>query len=193
MKRYSAILFFFLFAAAAMGQTQFKTIVPQTPIVVGDAFQVQYVIDDGEAATGFITPVFKGFKTVAGPYIYSGKSRLANNDRQSKNYVFTLVASPCRPPANIKMWPLAITRSRSSSMIWNQFSPGSRAKSKCMAWRKLWNGPGDLVKRNIWLSPRPYRGASVSRRVNTTKMTTLRRRKLFGQKDRTILKGKRVS
>lgn len=93
MKRYSAILFFFLFAAAAMGQTQFRTIVPQTPIVVGDAFQVQYVIDDGETATGFISPVFKGFKTVAGPYVYSGKSRLANNDRQSKNYVFTLVAS----------------------------------------------------------------------------------------------------
>ena len=59
---------------------------------MGEAFQVQYVIDDGEVATGFITPIFKGFKTVAGPYIYSGKTRLANNDRLSKNYVFTLVA-----------------------------------------------------------------------------------------------------
>lgn len=92
MKKITAIIFFVLLTAFAIAQVSFKTIVPLTPIVVGEAFQVQYVIDDGEVATGFITPIFKGFKTVAGPYIYSGKTRLANNDRLSKNYVFTLVA-----------------------------------------------------------------------------------------------------
>lgn len=92
MKKITTIIFFTLFTAFAVAQASFKTIVPVTPIVVGEAFQVQYVIDDGEAASGFITPLFKGFKTVAGPYIYSGKTRLANNDRISKNYVFTLVA-----------------------------------------------------------------------------------------------------
>ena len=92
MKKITAIIFFVLLTAFAIAQVSFKTIVPVTPIVVGEAFQVQYVIDDGEAASGFITPIFKGFKTVAGPYIYSGKTRLANNDRLSKNYVFTLVA-----------------------------------------------------------------------------------------------------
>jgi len=44
------------------------------------------------------------------------------------------------------MWPPAIRKYRSSSMIWNQFSPGNRAKSKCMAWQKLWNGLGGLGK-----------------------------------------------
>ena len=92
MKKITAIIFFTLLTAFAIAQVSFKTIVPVTPIVVGEAFQVQYVIDDGAAASGFVTPLFKGFKTVAGPYIYSGKTRLANNDRISKNYVFTLVA-----------------------------------------------------------------------------------------------------
>lgn len=92
MKKIIAILFFTCLAAFAIAQVSFKTIVPLTPIVVGEAFQVQYVLDDSEGAGSFITPIFKGFKTVAGPYIYPGKTRLANNDRISKNYVFTLIA-----------------------------------------------------------------------------------------------------
>jgi len=92
MKKIIAILFFTWLAAFAKAQVSFKTIVPLTPIVVGEAFQVPYVIDDSEGAGSFITPIFKGFKTVAGPYIYPGKTKLANNDRISKNYVFTLIA-----------------------------------------------------------------------------------------------------
>lgn len=92
MRKTTAILSFTLLASFAIAQKPFKTIVPQKSIVVGEAFQVQYVIDDGEAATNFITPVFREFNTVAGPNIYLGNSNHSNNYTQSKNFVFTLVA-----------------------------------------------------------------------------------------------------
>lgn len=92
MKKATAILLFIFIALFAIGQTSFKTIVPQKPVVLGEAFQVQYVLDNGREAKEFIAPPFSGFKIVAGPYIYSGKANLPTNERLSKNFVFTLVA-----------------------------------------------------------------------------------------------------
>ncbi len=92
MKKTTAILFLTLLTAFAIAQAPFRTIVPQKPIIAGDAFHVQYVIEDGDGATNFVAPVFKGFNTVAGPYVYKGKSTASNNYTQSKNFVFTLVA-----------------------------------------------------------------------------------------------------
>jgi BatD DUF11 like domain len=90
MKR-TAIILLLLVSIFAKAQRPFTTIVPQTPVVVGEAFQVQYVVEDAEKAGNFSTPVFQGFRVVSGPNVYPGTST-GNGKGQSKNFVLTLEA-----------------------------------------------------------------------------------------------------
>jgi BatD DUF11 like domain len=89
----------------AGAQVTFKTIVPQAPVMAGESFSVQYVIED-EKSDGFIPPVFNGFRLVSGPNIYYGSPNSINGPRM-KNIVFTLVAiRPGKfiiPGATVKM------------------------------------------------------------------------------------------
>lgn len=92
MKKTVVILFCLLFAILVKAQKPFTTIVPQAPVVVGEAFQVQYIIEDGSTASNFNTPVFQGFRIVSGPNVYSGTTTNGNTTQQSKNFVLTLAA-----------------------------------------------------------------------------------------------------
>ncbi len=92
MKRTALLLLLILLASAIKAQPSFITIVPHVPIVVGEAFQVQYIIEDGADAVDFTAPAFPNFRVVAGPDIYPGNRIQSNNFKQSKNFVFTLVA-----------------------------------------------------------------------------------------------------
>src|SRR5689334_20855272 len=92
MKKVTAIVGCLLLMFFATAQTTFTTIVPQAPVTEGDAFQVQYVIDDEAKASNFNPPEFEGFQIVAGPNVYPGTITKGGKTRQSKNFVFTLIA-----------------------------------------------------------------------------------------------------
>ena len=76
----------------ARPQGSFQTIVTQEPIVLGESFQVQYVIDEIGRDDEFFAPDFKEFRFISGPNIYSGSSVNAAGTKKLKNIVFTLVA-----------------------------------------------------------------------------------------------------
>ena len=73
-------------------QVSFKTLVPQQPLVSGESFQVQYIIEDGENASGVKAPAFYNFRFVAGPNTYMGSVSTVNGMKPLKNIVYTLEA-----------------------------------------------------------------------------------------------------
>ena len=77
----------FLFPLGVFAQPQFKTVVPQHPIVPGESFQVQYIVENADNVSDFLPPQFHGFRVVAGPNIYSGIK-----SKRYRNLVFTLAA-----------------------------------------------------------------------------------------------------
>ena len=74
----------------SLGQS-FRTVVPKEATVVGDAFQVQYIVE-GHSAENLKPPVFSNFRLVSGPAFYKGRTE---DDRPVVNAVFTL--EPLRP------------------------------------------------------------------------------------------------
>ena len=93
MRKTALILPFLVLSVFASAQGLFKTIIPTVPVVAGESFRVQYFVEDASAITDFTTPDFRPFKLVTGPDVYPGEKNHQNNFRQSKNYVFTLVAA----------------------------------------------------------------------------------------------------
>ena len=63
---------FLLCSALLQAQVSFKTVVPQQPLVAGESFQVQYILEDADNASSLKPPVFKNFRYVAGPNLYTG-------------------------------------------------------------------------------------------------------------------------
>ena len=89
------ILFSWFLATIFIGvraQVSFQTIVTQDPIVLGESFQVQYVIDEIGRDDEFFAPDFKEFRFISGPNIYSGTATGSSGTKKLKNIVFTLVA-----------------------------------------------------------------------------------------------------
>jgi len=89
------ILFSWFLMAIVIGvraQGSFQTIVTQGPVVLGESFQVQYVIDEFGRDDEFFAPDFKEFRFISGPNIYSGSAVDASGTKKLKNIVFTLVA-----------------------------------------------------------------------------------------------------
>ncbi|HET9430895.1 MAG TPA: BatD family protein, partial [Chitinophagaceae bacterium] len=72
------------------GQVVFKTIAPQQPIVAGESFRIQFVIEQAESIHNFTPPSFEGFRMVNGPLIYSGLKNASLTPL--KNTVYTLQA-----------------------------------------------------------------------------------------------------
>ena len=70
----------------------FQTIVTQGPVVAGESFQVQYVIEDLDKDDEFFAPDFNQFRFVSGPNIYEGSVLGADGPQKLKNIVYTLVA-----------------------------------------------------------------------------------------------------
>jgi hypothetical protein len=92
MKRAVHIFFFTLLTLSLAGQPAFKTVVPQGPIISGESFQVQYIIEDGDKSMQVKPPVFNNFRFVAGPNIYTGNVSTIHGMKQLKNAVYTLEA-----------------------------------------------------------------------------------------------------
>ncbi len=74
-------------------QVIFRTIVPQQPVIVGESFAVQYVLEDFGKEDGFTPPLFNGLRLVSGPDTYGGVTYGNSGPVQLKNIVYTLVSS----------------------------------------------------------------------------------------------------
>jgi hypothetical protein len=86
----TSLLFCLAIIYNAAAQISFTTVVPQQPVVQGESFRVQYVIENAENISGFVPPVFRNFTYITGPDIYSGTA--SSRTRPLKNYVVTVVA-----------------------------------------------------------------------------------------------------
>ena len=92
MKRVATIFAFLLLVLEAPAQLSFKTIVPQLPVVTGESFQVQYIVEDADKATSVKPPAFNNFRFVTGPNVYGGSISTADGIKPLKNSVYTLEA-----------------------------------------------------------------------------------------------------
>ncbi len=74
-------------------QVAFHTIVSQGPVVAGESFQVQYVIENMNKEDEFFAPDFKEFRFVSGPNVYTGSALSTNGAKKLKNIVYTLATT----------------------------------------------------------------------------------------------------
>lgn len=95
MKKTVLISFWLLLNLFAFGQTSFKTIVPERPVVEGESFRVQYVVENPGEVDNFLAPVFKGFRIVNAPEIREGKTGLGASAKSFHNTAYTL--EPVKP------------------------------------------------------------------------------------------------
>jgi hypothetical protein len=93
MKQRLFILLLHLLPACVAGQVLFKTIVTQGPVVQGESFQVQFVLEETEKESAFYPPSFQHFRFVSGPSMYGGSTYGANGLVRMKNIVYTLAAT----------------------------------------------------------------------------------------------------
>ncbi len=93
MKKIVSIVGFSLVLLVGQGQVNFKTIVPQQPVIAGESFQVQYIIEEGEKTMSVKPPPFKNFRFVAGPNIYLGSVSTLSGAKPLQNTVYTLEAT----------------------------------------------------------------------------------------------------
>ena len=73
-------------------QVEFKTVVTRKPVVSGESFQVQYIIQEAEKLGNFKPPAFIHFRFVSGPNQYNGSVRTLNGTKPIRNFVYTLEA-----------------------------------------------------------------------------------------------------
>ena len=87
------ISFIFLFYGfASPAQFTFRTIAPQEPVISGESFEIQYVVEGEDKIESFTCPPFTGFRLVTGPHIYHGSVIDLNIARPLVNTVYTLAA-----------------------------------------------------------------------------------------------------
>ena len=70
-----------------------QVIVPTQPVVVGTAFQVQYIITEPSAFVEASTPVFDSCRLISGPHIYKGNATVDGKLQPIQNVAFTLIPS----------------------------------------------------------------------------------------------------
>ena len=89
MKAVGFILF--LLTCGGAGAQSIQVIVPSQPVVVGTAFQVQYIITDPSEFAEASTPVFDNCQLISGPHIYKGNAVIEGKVQPIQNIAYTLV------------------------------------------------------------------------------------------------------
>ena len=86
------LLFLFLLTGLHhLSAQKLQTITPGSPVVIGTAFQVQYVLTDLPPASTVQPPSFEGFTVVSGPHSYKGTTTVDGRPRSIENITYTLV------------------------------------------------------------------------------------------------------
>jgi hypothetical protein len=92
MKKIRSIFALLFVPVLVHAQTAIRTVVPLQPVIAGESFQVQYVVEDADKTTQVKPPAFNNFRFVTGPYIYMGSMVTAGGLKPVQNAVFTLEA-----------------------------------------------------------------------------------------------------
>ena len=83
---------FLICGFTSSAQINFRTIAPQDPIISGESFEIQYVVEGEDKIESFTSPPFTGFRLVTGPHVYHGSVIDLNIARPLVNTVYTLAA-----------------------------------------------------------------------------------------------------
>jgi hypothetical protein len=84
------LVIFFLIPLLCCSQ-KVEVIVPTQPVVVGTAFQVQYVITDPSEFVEASIPIFDSCRLISGPNIYKGNAVVDGKLQPIQNIAYTLV------------------------------------------------------------------------------------------------------
>ncbi len=91
MKR---LVFLFLLSGFLDADAQkIQTIVPKQPIIIGNAFQLQYAITNAAEFESMLPPVSDSIQLVSGPNYYKGSMMINGKMQPVLNISFTMVAS----------------------------------------------------------------------------------------------------
>jgi hypothetical protein len=85
-----AVVFALLFCFFRGQSQKIQAIVP-AQVIVGNAFQIQYIIRDPSAFVNITLPQFDNLQLVSGPNYYKGTSRVDGKEEQIENITFTVV------------------------------------------------------------------------------------------------------
>jgi hypothetical protein len=89
MKR-PATVFVFLISFFCSQSQKIQTIVPKQ-VVVGNAFQIQYIIADPSTLENITAPQFDNLQLISGPNYYNGKSTVNGKAQLIENITYTVV------------------------------------------------------------------------------------------------------
>lgn len=92
MTRFLFIFLLGIFSIPVEGQPVFKAVLSQQTVVMGESFQVQFIMEETERQSNFSPPDFKGFRIVSGPNNYKGSMVIRGEVANVKNLVYTLTA-----------------------------------------------------------------------------------------------------
>jgi BatD DUF11 like domain len=73
-------------------QVNVKAIVPEKPVIIGEPFRIQFVIENASANQRFSAPDFNWLKIVRGPETYAGTQTINGQKTDIVNYIYTAVA-----------------------------------------------------------------------------------------------------
>ncbi len=93
MRRITTIFIFLTGGFSVNGQPLFKTIISPQPVVAGESFQVQYVLEDVNKTSFVKPPAFTGFRLITGPNVYTGTIPYLNGVKAVQNFVYTVEAT----------------------------------------------------------------------------------------------------
>jgi BatD DUF11 like domain len=89
-KYYLHIISFCFLFTSAFPQSGFRTIISSQPVLLGESFQVQFILENAKDINNFVPPSFSDFHYVTGPNIYSGSAIENGHVKQFQNWVYTL-------------------------------------------------------------------------------------------------------
>lgn len=92
MKRITCIFILLLFFCTAFTQAVFTATVTKGPIVEGEPFSIQFVVEESNDKNEFQPPDFKGFRFISGPFISPGTAIGTDGPKQIRNITYTLEA-----------------------------------------------------------------------------------------------------
>ena len=85
------VVILFLLLTHISWSQKVQVIVPTQPVVIGTAFQVQYVITNPSEYTSATTPVFDSCRLISGPNTYKGNTAIEGKLQPIQNITYTLV------------------------------------------------------------------------------------------------------
>ncbi len=75
------------------GAQKIRVIVPREPVIIRNAFQVQYLLTDPTGFESMQPPVSDSIQLISGPHSYNGSMMIEGRMQPVRNITFTLVAS----------------------------------------------------------------------------------------------------